>query len=86
MVAVGQRAESFVYGRDKVANEYLVEAGSVGTSTSFVRTTTERSFHISTLHHHNHGQCFTLCNEVVHDVLHVALLTPARFVFAHTML
>ena len=86
MVTVGECAEVAVDIGDEVVEHDFIERIAVGAHTLTVVTTAERSLDIAALHDDNHGNSLARGNQVVHDVLHAALLAPTRLILAHTVL
>ena len=81
MLTIGLGAEMGVNVGDEVAKQHGIEGGTV-----ILETPTERSCHIAALHHHDHRHSAALGNGIVHDMLHTALMAPARLVLTHAML
>ena len=86
VITVGFGAESPVNCRDKVVQKHVIERCSVCATARIVAASAERSLHIATLHDHNHRHSLAFCDEIIHDILHQSLPTPARFVLTHAVL
>ena len=63
-----------------------VERSTILAEALTVVTTAKRSLDVTALHHHNHRNHLAFVDEVIHDVLHVALSAPACLVLTHAML
>ena len=86
MVAVCQSTELLVYGWYKIVNHHVVERVAIGAKALTIISALERCFDVTTLHHDNHGLGLTRGYQIVHDMLHAALLAPASLILTHTVL
>ena len=89
MVPVGLCTEVFVNCWNQIIDEHLIERSAILAQTGLVASIligTVRCFHVAALHHDDHRHCLTSGYQVVHDVLHLALMAPASLVLTHSML
>src|ERR1041384_3320694 len=91
MRLIGERAEVRIDVGNQIFDHSLlkgaeVERASSGTRTGRSRIGRARSADATVLHHDDERLAFSLGDQVVHDEAGVALMRPARFILAATML
>ena len=86
MITVGVCTEITVNEGYEVMHHHLIERGTILAESLTVAATPERSLDITALHNDNHRYGFAAGNEIIHDMLHVALTAPSCLVLTHTVL
>ena len=89
MVSISIGAELLIYHRNQILDNHIVERCAIELALLIhilARTWHERLLHITALHYHNHRLSLAFGNEIIHDVLHIALMAPARLVLSHSVL
>ena len=67
-------------------HHHLVERSAILAESLTVVASLEGSLHVAALHDDNHGHSLLAGYQVVHNVLHAALLRPSSLVLAHAVL